>query len=225
MAVVSPQVYHHQKHISKVALYSGSGAVLAEDVGIAFEELNMSFEEIKESDINRGELRNFEVLIVPGGSTEVIWESLEGKGFDQIRKFVEDGGKYIGICAGAYLAPEIVKLRFDKTRVGLGIIDVENERVSGIGLKEIKISNTSYPIARGYSGKLEIWYQNGPFMKPGDGVGVISKYDEYFASIVCAAYGRGKVVLFSPHPEGSLEFKMNPQKLGTLKLLRNAIDW
>ena len=36
------------------------------------------------------------------------------------------------------------------------------------------------------------------------------------AAIVCAGCGKGKVVTFSPHPEGSLERQANPQNLGIL---------
>ena len=42
-------------------------------------------------------------------------------------------------------------------------------------------------------------------------------------AIICANYDQGRVVIFSPHPEGSLEGAVAPEKAGTLELLENAI--
>jgi hypothetical protein len=41
--------------------------------------------------------------------------------------------------------------------------------------------------------------------------------------IVCSRYGQGKVIIFSPHPQGSLGRGVDPERLGTLKLLQNAV--
>lgn len=44
------------------------------------------------------------LLIIPGGRDVFYHAALDGAGTDKIRKFVEGGGTYIGICAGAYFA-------------------------------------------------------------------------------------------------------------------------
>lgn len=41
-------------------------------------------------------------LIIPGGADMFFCEKLNGEGNHKIRKFVEDGGIYLGICAGSY---------------------------------------------------------------------------------------------------------------------------
>jgi glutamine amidotransferase-like uncharacterized protein len=215
-----------QKFGSKIALYSGSGALLAKkDVKTALEKLNIKIEKIKENDIKTGKLQIFKILIIPSGKTELILKVLKGKGFEKIRKFVKEGGKYIGICAGAYLAPKVVKLRSSRKESGLNIIEIENKREAGIGLREIEISNENHPLVKGYQSKIKIWYQNGPLMRSQGKVEIIAKYDENFAAILASNYGKGKVILFSPHPEGSLENKIDPEKIGTLNLLKKAIDW
>lgn len=43
-----------------------------------------------------------DLLIIPGGRDIPYDRRLKGKGTDKIRAFVENGGKFIGICAGAY---------------------------------------------------------------------------------------------------------------------------
>jgi hypothetical protein len=106
---------------------------------------------------------------------------------------------------------------------GLGIIGIQNERRTGRSLRTITIAKPTHPVARGSERKVDIWYQNGPMIKTDEGVETLAIYEEGPAAIVCANYGQGKVVVFSPHPEGSLEGEVNPQKAGTLKLLENAI--
>jgi len=43
------------------------------------------------------------VVIVSGGDGFAIAEALRGRGFDQLKEFINSGGLYAGICAGAYL--------------------------------------------------------------------------------------------------------------------------
>jgi hypothetical protein len=41
--------------------------------------------------------------------------------------------------------------------------------------------------------------------------------------IVCSRYGQGKVIIFSPHLEGSLGRGVDPEGLGPFKRLQNAV--
>lgn len=49
-----------------------------------------------------------DLLIIPGGRDIPYDRLLKGKGTDNIRRFVENGGKFLGICAGAYFAAKEV---------------------------------------------------------------------------------------------------------------------
>ncbi|HEY2809803.1 MAG TPA: BPL-N domain-containing protein [Rhabdochlamydiaceae bacterium] len=49
------------------------------------------------------------LLIVPGGRDCFYHTSLDGKGTQKIRSFVEKGGGYLGICAGAYFAAHAIE--------------------------------------------------------------------------------------------------------------------
>lgn len=42
------------------------------------------------------------LFVIPGGRDVYYHDLLDGKGTDKIRSFVENGGAYLGICAGAY---------------------------------------------------------------------------------------------------------------------------
>lgn len=103
-------VLDKEKEKSKLCIYCGSGAILANDVEFALNELEIPFIEIDEDDIKEGKLNDCSVLIIPGGYTEEYVNYLSKEGFDAIREFVFNGGGYIGICAGAYLAAEQVEV-------------------------------------------------------------------------------------------------------------------
>jgi len=204
-----------------VCIYTGAGAVLAKDVEVALDRLAVLYRELDERDIREGGLGSCALLIVPGGYTAQCVDALGEEGFQRIREFVAGGGGYIGICAGAYIAARRVEV--PGRPAGLGIIEIENERRAGKGLKRIRIAKGEHPVVEGCDGELEIWYQNGPMIGAGQGVEVLAVYEGGSAAIVCSTYGRGRVVIFSPHPEGSLEGGVDPGRVGTLRLLENAI--
>jgi glutamine amidotransferase-like uncharacterized protein len=206
-----------------VCLYAGAGAVLAKDVEVALDKLAMPYRGVDERDIRNGELGNCSLLIVAGGYTAKYVDALGEEGFEQIRGFVAGGGGYIGICAGAYIAARNVEV--PGRPPGLGIIEVENGRRAGMGIRTITIARLDHPVTKGYEGEVDIWYQNGPMMKASKGVETLAVYGEGAAAIVCSAYGHGRMIIFSPHPEGSLEGGVDPEEAGTLKLLENAVTF
>lgn len=205
-----------------VCIYAGVGAVLAKDVEGALDKLAISYRELSEQDIRGGRLENCLLLIIPGGYTGQYVAALGEQGFEQIREFVAEGGGYIGICAGAYIAARNVEVLGRPP--GLGIIEIENVRRAGRGIRTITVAKPGHPLMKGYEGGVDIWYKNGPMMKVGEGVETLAVYEEGSAAIVCSTYGEGRVVIFSPHPEGSLEGRVDPEEAGTLlKLLENAV--
>jgi len=207
----------------KVAIYAGIGAALAKDVELALGKIKVTYQRIGESDIKRNKLKDYSILTIPGGYTQEYVRVLSGDGFKNIREFVRNGGTYIGICAGAYIATSRVEV--PDHPIGIGIIDIDNKRETDMRIRSIEIVNPNHPIAKGCPSKINIWYQNGPMISPGNNVDVIAIYENNVAAIVVSTHGKGKVIIFSPHPEGSIEGKVDPEKLGTLKLLRNAIDF
>jgi glutamine amidotransferase-like uncharacterized protein len=205
----------------RVCVYAGAGAVLAKDVEVALDKLAIPYGEVGERDIRDGGLRDCSALIIPGGYTARYVDTLGEEGFERIRQFLADGGGYIGICAGAYIASQRVEVPGHPP--GLGIIEIWNERKAGRGLQTIIVTKPEHPVVKGCEREIAIWYQNGPLMEAGGGVETLAIYEQGSAAIVCSTYGAGRVVIFSPHPEGSLEGGTDPERLGTLKLLENAV--
>ena len=65
---------------------------------------NLPFELVRSEDINNGALKNYETLFVPGGWASNKIKTLGDKGVEEVRRFVKNGGNYIGFCGGAGLA-------------------------------------------------------------------------------------------------------------------------
>lgn len=53
---------------------------------------------------SEGILETLDVFAMPGGPDRSYCESLNGAGTAALRAFVEEGGRYLGICGGAYFA-------------------------------------------------------------------------------------------------------------------------
>ena len=69
-------------------------------------------QEIRVFDLNARQIRNgylkyCDVLVMPGGEGSIQSKTLEEKGRRNIVNYVENGGGYYGICAGAYLGAEV----------------------------------------------------------------------------------------------------------------------
>lgn len=53
------------------------------------------------------------LLVMPGGRDTPYHDALSGAGNAKIKKFVEDGGSYLGICAGGYYGAKEIKFMLD----------------------------------------------------------------------------------------------------------------
>ena len=88
-----------------IGIYAGGGAShswlwfldMFEKMGF----YNLVF--IDEKAVQERGLSGLDVMVISGGDTFAVAGALGKKGADQIRTFVENGGVYIGSCAGAYL--------------------------------------------------------------------------------------------------------------------------
>jgi glutamine amidotransferase-like uncharacterized protein len=89
----------------KIGIYNGPGASHS---WLWFVEIldAMGFWDIEfldDQNIKNDKLNNLQVLLVSGGDTFAIAESLGKKGAERLKCFLAEGGLYIGSCAGAYL--------------------------------------------------------------------------------------------------------------------------
>lgn len=156
------------------------------------------------------------LLIVPGGADRFYHRALDGKGTDRIRAFVENGGGYLGICAGAYFGAE--RIEFEKG----GELEVCDDRslafypglAAGPALGQGKfcyLSEKGAEAAR-LSGNEEwySYYNGGCAFYDGDEhpqVEVLSRYLDVAqnpAAIIARRFGKGLAILSGVHFECSV---------------------
>ena len=88
-----------------VALYDagGTGGQGGASVQRILSAEGMQVVNVGAEEIAAGSLANFDLVVFPGGSGSRQAAAIGEHGRDQVRQFVERGGGYFGICAGAYL--------------------------------------------------------------------------------------------------------------------------
>jgi glutamine amidotransferase-like uncharacterized protein len=181
------------------------------------------------ADIGAGRLdESVNLFIMPGGAASYYTEKLAGKGEAAIRAWVENGGTYLGLCAGAYYAcADIVWAK-----------GTDQEIIAAPGLRFFSGTATgplfdlieNGDIARSWDGvagidyddglermKGRVFYSGGPWFTDTDqpGVRVLARFSEGAqageAAMLDCAVGKGRAILVSPHLESGPD--MRPRML------------
>ena len=185
---------------------------------------------VKPQLIRSGGLKDFDVVIFTGGSGGKQAGTLGLVGREQVRRFIEAGGGYVGICAGNYLA-------CDGFSWGLKILDAKTKSskwARGVGDVKIEFTSKGREILGMPEGLLDIRYANGPVFNPA-GDDTIPDFEPlaYFRSelaengspqgaqvnspaMVAGSYGKGRLLCSSPHPE---------QQAGMEAFVLKAVQW
>ncbi|MDY3551526.1 BPL-N domain-containing protein [Gemmata sp. JC717] len=203
----------------RVAVFAGGGAAKTKGPAAAAVEKTPGFEVtlVTGEDIRAGALKDVRVLIQPGGSGAAQAKDLGEEGRAKVKQFVKDGGGYIGICAGAYLASR----SYDWS---LHILDAEvldrAHWARGTGDVELRFGPKGKEFFDTKAEKLTVYYGQGPLLAPGKD-DAIPDYEElatYETEIFSkggakpgvmkgttaaarGSYGTGRVFCWSPHPE------------------------
>lgn len=156
---------------------------------------------------------NSSLLVMPGGADLPYVAKLNGVGNNAIKTYVENGGTYLGICAGAYYSSSFVE--FDKS----GMFEVLGERelkfFPGKSIGPILAEYSYFTRSGARAAEIEtnisslesfkVYYNGGGyFEKPEDhpNIEVVARYKENnLASIIKTNYGHGKVILSGVHFE------------------------
>lgn len=202
----------------RVALYRDTGVSKSvsglADLLKTFPELEVV--ELKADDIRAGKLAEFDVVLFPGGSGGGEGRALAEEGRKQVKSFVERGGGYLGICAGAYLASADYEW-------SLHILDAKvldrAHWARGTGDVEVGLSESGRKLLAAKGERETIYYHQGPLLAPA-GKPEIPDYETLgtfeteiakngapagvmkgTTAIAAAPFGQGRVFCFSPHPE------------------------
>src|SRR5258707_820421 len=100
-----PALWAGNGRLVRVALFNDDGA-FGLGVPRITEQLaqtnDIKVTKVSGKDIVSGALKDFDVVIFSGGSGSKESAAIGEAGREEVRRFVREGGGYIGICAGAY---------------------------------------------------------------------------------------------------------------------------
>lgn len=181
-------------------------------------------------EIRGGVLKDFEVVVFPGGSGSKQAEGIGEEGREIVRAFVREGGGYIGICAGCYLACEGFTW-------SLKILDAKTKSKKwrrGIKPLEVGFTPDAAKLLGLAADSASVKYANGPVMEPANSPDLpdfttLALFKNEVAenetpagiqidspAILTGTFGKGRVVGVSPHPE---------QTVGLDGLVPRLIQW
>jgi len=140
--------------------------------------------------MSESQIREYRLLIVPGGNFEHIGNSLTSSTTSTIRNAVENGLNYLGICAGAFFAG-------NSPYNGLNLTAGSRFLFYGAEGRGIRKAPVAITAAGGQT--LDQYWEDGPQLSGwGD---VVGKYPDGTPAIAESTFGNGWVILTGVHPE------------------------
>lgn len=170
--------------------------------------------------VRAGALREVDLLAMPGESSAAISQSLGEDGRAELVRFIREGGAYVGSCAGALLMMKTEKF------CGLGLVPFTRVNAPARGEATIRTIYTeaAQKLAGIPAGRHTSLYNRGPVLDPctddprlGDftvmarfGCNVLTSVIDPKCptmgdcpSAVAGPCGRGRIWIFSDHPESA----------------------
>jgi glutamine amidotransferase-like uncharacterized protein len=157
--------------------------------------------------MSEAQLGGYKLIIIPGGNSIKIGESLTASAVANLRGAVQQYGvHYLGICAGAFFGGYSVYNGVNLT--GGASFDFYADEFKGIHREAVELSFPS-------SGPLDVYWQDGPQLA---GWGqVVAKFPDGTPAITEGQSGKGFVIFTGVHPEAPASW------LGAM-VLKNPID-
>jgi len=170
-------------------------------------------------EIRRGTLDRFDVVVFAGGMASQQYDALAGDGRRIVRSWVNQGGGFVGLCAGGFLASA------RPYRWGLDLLDariVDHDHWQrGTGLVELELSPQGERLLKrtAQQSQMKVHYGNGPIWAPADrddlddyqplawfrsGLGQNGADPQIMVNtpaIIVGRLGQGRVVASSGHAE------------------------
>ena len=180
---------------NSVLLYAGTGASPNDVAAVkaVLERNHIGYSTVGSAQLNamsEAEIQEFRLLIVPGGNFIDIGNSLTPDASARIRRSIEQGVNYLGICAGAFFAGA-------SAPNGLNL--ASGTRFRFYAAEEHGIRKTAVTITTADGKALDHYWEDGPQLT---GWGeIVSKYPDGTPATVQGKFGQGFVLLVGVHPE------------------------
>ncbi len=147
--------------------------------------------------IKHSTLRRAALYVQPGGDTSVARaDKLLGLRAQRvIRSYVRQGGRYLGICQGAYLAG---------SDPGMGMLAPGNtgQYIRSPRADTRSARDTVLPVTWG-SRTVDMFFQDGPYFIPSGvrGESTLARYSNGTVAALTKPFGSGRIGVVGPHPE------------------------
>jgi glutamine amidotransferase-like uncharacterized protein len=161
-----------------------------------------------------------QLLVMPGGRDLAYVRLLAGEGNRRIRRFVEQGGGYLGLCAGGYYGASSISFEQDGPLEVVGPRELAFFAGKAVG-PAYGLGQFQYQSEAGiraasiiYDGGAAPLYFNGGCTFVGEGAQVLARYGDLEgqpSAIVQCQVGAGRAILCGVHPE------MNPWRISARK--------
>jgi glutamine amidotransferase-like uncharacterized protein len=188
-------------NLAPILLFNGAGTsagdVAALERILSSERLNYSTAgSSRLNGMSESEIREYHLLIVPGGNFEYIGNRLASSTTANIRNAVQSGLNYLGICAGAFFAG-------DSPYNGLNL--TSGSRFGFYAGEAQGIPRAAVAITAAGGQTLDQYWEDGPQLT---GWGAVAgKYPDGTPAIVEGTFGNGWVILTGVHPEAPASWR------------------
>ncbi|TET72886.1 MAG: hypothetical protein E3J56_04790 [Candidatus Aminicenantes bacterium] len=196
-------------------------------------------------DIANGILDGLDAVVFPGGSGSRQASSLGVRGRSKVTEFINNGGGFLGLCAGAYLGSDHPGYDWCLHMADARVLDREHY-ARGEGLVEVKLTEKGKGFLPELGGKSAFfsYYHDGPLLAPGRNPHIqdyetlaVFQSDVHTENdtpsgimpgstfLLRAQKGKGKVVLCAGHPESTPGLRWLVPKSVRWTAGRKAIDY
>ncbi|MBI4405748.1 MAG: hypothetical protein HY537_16440 [Deltaproteobacteria bacterium] len=214
---ILPDEYSNNTEGFELGLYIGKGTWEAgkEHLKMFFKEHNFSYRSFTAKEIAQGDLSRSGVrlIIIPGGESWEYLKELSIEGASQITDFVNQGGGYFGVCAGAFYATSHREGGYATGPYGIGLLN--GIAYDGTALKTepfkegmLDFELSSHFLLKGLQSMFRMVLLGGPSFRytPEEAIkkqlAVLATFQKINEpAMVVFNYGKGKVFLSGPHLE------------------------
>jgi glutamine amidotransferase-like uncharacterized protein len=173
-------------------------------------------------------LSRFESIVLPGGWAPYQLGACDRPSQIALRKFVERGGRCVGICAGAYLVSRTVRYDGQNYPYPLELFDGTAEGpVAGLaawpdrGPVRLKVTPAGTALGLAAVDGAEVYYGGGPRFVGGSNVTALATYPDGTPAVIRRPIGKGEIVLAGVHFERPVPSKGDdsappPESAGTV---------
>ena len=196
-----------------IGVYADAGVwpLGAHSVVASLEVSGFAVEVLDWNRLHRSDLTRYHAVVFPGGYSYFQQISAGHRGLDAVRDYVEQGGRFMGICAGAFLAAKDVQWEGKQYPYPLVLFDgvaegsiKELAAWPGRGSAKLAVTDAGKSLGISAIENKEIYYQGGCRFTGGSKITSLATYFDGTSAIIQRPFGRngnGIVVLTGVHFE------------------------